>query len=72
MRMRVSPSHRCGLRSYTHAVTLVLIETESSCDEGCLGFARGLRSSDALICCQILVLILMVDETDAARDLIRS
>ena len=27
----------CGLRSYTHAVALVLIETESSCDEGCFG-----------------------------------
>ena len=33
MRMRISPSHGCGLRSYTHAVALVLIETESSCDE---------------------------------------
>ena len=40
--------------------------------KGVLGFARGLTSSDALICCQILVLILMVDETDPARDLIRS
>ena len=62
-----------GLRSYTHAVALVLIETESSCDEGCvLGSARGLTSSDALICCQVLVLILMADETDPARGLIRS
>ena len=37
MRMRISQSHGCGLRSYTHAVALVLIETESSCDEGCFG-----------------------------------
>ena len=72
LRMRISPSHGCGLRSYKHAVALVLIETESSCDEGCFGFARGLLSSDALTCCQILVLILMVDETDPARDLIQS
>ena len=72
MRMRISPSHGCGLRSYTHAVALVLIETESSCDEGFLGSARGLTSSDALICCQVLDLILMADETDPARGLIRS
>ena len=74
MRMRISPSHGCGLRSYTHAVALVLIETESSCDEskGVLGSARGLTSSDALICCQVFVLILMADETDPARGLIRS
>ena len=69
MRMRISPSHGCGLRSYTHAVALVLIETESSCDEGCFGPCPW---PDALICCQIIVLILMVDETDPARDLIRS
>ena len=37
MRMRISPSHGCGLRSYTPAVAFVLIETESSCDEGCFG-----------------------------------
>ena len=76
MRMRISPSHGCGLRyclrSYTHAVALVLIETEVLVTKGVLGSARGLTSSDALICCQVLVLILMVDETDPARGLIRS
>ena len=72
MRMRISPSHGCGLRPYTHVVALVLIETESSCDEGCFGLCRGRTSSDALICCQVLVLILMVDETDPARGLIRT
>ena len=40
--------------------------------KGVLGSARGLTSSDALICCQVLVLILMADETDPARGLIRS
>ena len=37
--------------------------------KGVLGSARGLTSSDALICCQVLVLILMADETDPARGL---
>ena len=37
MLMRISPSHGCGLRLYTHAVALILIETESSCGEGCFG-----------------------------------
>ena len=71
MRMRISPSHGCGrvhtrTRSHSSWLKLKVLVTK-----GVLGFARGLTSSDALICCQILVLILMVDETDPARDLIR-
>ena len=73
MRMRISPSHGCGLRSYTHVVAFdILIKTEVLVAKVVLGFARGLTSSDALICCQDHVLILMVDETDLARGLIRS
>ena len=37
-----------------------------------LTFARGLTSSDALICCQDHVVFVMVDETNLARGLIRS
>ena len=37
-----------------------------------LGFARGLTSSDALICCQDHAVILMTDKTDSAWGLIRS
>ena len=37
-----------------------------------LGFARGLTRSDALNCCQDHVVVLMVDETDLERGLIRS
>ena len=36
------------------------------------GFARGLTSSDALICCQDHAVILMADKTDPAWGLIRS
>ena len=54
-------------RSHSSWLKLKVLVTK-----GVLGSARGLTSSDALICCQVFVLILMADETDPARGLIRS
>ena len=65
-RMDVACVHTC---TWSHSSWLKL---KVLVTKGVLGFARGLTSSDALICCQVLVLILMVDETDPARSLIRS
>ena len=65
-RMDVACVHTCT-RSHSSWLKPKVLVTK-----GVLGSARGLTSSDALICCQVLVLILMVDETDPARGLIRS
>ena len=60
----------CGV-AYSCSYVL-LLKLKVLVTKGVLGSARGLTSSDALICCQVLVLILMADETDPARGLIRS
>ena len=64
--MDVACVHTCT-RSHSSWSKLKVLVTK-----GVLGSARGLTSSDASICCQVIVLILMVDETDPARGLIRS
>ena len=66
-RMTVACVHT---RTRSHSISWLKLKVLVA--KGALGFARGLTSSDALICCQDHFVILMVDETDLAQGLLRS